>query len=240
MPDFVAWSYSRLKMFRECPRKAYFSSIAPWAERIPFEENHHMKAGTAVDDALTARLSARQPLPPQYTHLEPWPALVDSLPGHTFTQLEVALDQSFQVVPYFAGRGQPQLAWVRGKFDVAKVNGIYAWIGDWKNGQVAPEMDQLKLFAALGFRLWPEVQVIDTDYIWLKHDLPTSDHFERRQEPDLWAEFMQDVERMQVANRTNQWPATPSKDKWGWNCKRCDVNKHGKCKDAAVAYEAYK
>jgi hypothetical protein len=92
--------------------------------------------------------------------------------------------------------------------------------------------DQLKLFAAVGFIQFPEVDTFDTSYIWLKHGITSDSTYHRRELPDLWAELLPDVERMQASYKANHWPATPSKRA----CKFCAVNKAGKCAVAAVPF----
>ena len=235
MANHLAWSHSRRKTFLECPKQLYHTQIAKKGtpDRVEFVQSQAMLDGNLIDDALTKRIGQNTPLPAHFAQWEGVCQVVLNTPGAKFTQLKLALDAAYRPCSYNDWTG----AWVRVIYDVAIVNGTYAFLGDWKNGMIVDDPDQLKLFAAVGFHHYNDVQDIDTSYIWLKHGQMGDASYNRRELPDLWAAFIPDVERMQVAYKTNTWPATPQKGRWGWNCKRCAVNKAGLCKEAAVPYQ---
>lgn len=230
MADFIAWSHSRLKTFKDCPKQFYHCNIPRKGhpDRIDFEQSQAMLDGNEVDAALTARISQGTRLPPKFSPFEKMALVILNTPGQKLTQMKIALNQAFQQCGYMDW----DRAWVRTVYDVAVVQDEYAFIGDWKNGQIWLDSDQLKLFATVGFTIFPQVQKIDTSYIWLKHGVTSDETFYRRELPDLWAHFVPDVERLQAAGRSNNWPTTPSKRA----CKWCPVNKRGLCKDAAVEF----
>jgi hypothetical protein len=228
---FLAWSYSRLKQFRECPRQLWHS-VAPKGheDRVEFRQTPAMLAGLEVDDALTARVSKGQELPPKYAIYEPMMQMIIASPGQKFCQMKLALDQSLKPCGYMDW----DTAWVRVIYDLAIVHGEHAFIWDWKNGQVWLDEDQLRLFATVGFHQFPEIEVIDTSYIWLKHGVTSDATHRRRELPDLWETFLPDVERMQVAHKTGHWPAAPARGKA--SCKWCPANQAKRCKEAQGPY----
>lgn len=230
MTDYLAWSHARLKQYLDCPKQLWHN-IAPKGhpDRVEFKQTQAMVDGNAIDDALTKRIGKGVPLPPQFAAYEGLCAAVVAAPGDKFTQMEVTLDQAFKPVGWF-----DKSAWVRSKFDLAIVNGDRAFIGDWKNGQVWLDELQLKIFAAVGFVILPEVETIDTSYIWLKHGVTSDKTYRRREAPDLWDEFLPDVERIQVSHKTNHWPAQPKRGKA--TCKWCPANGAGKCAQAQGPY----
>ena len=231
MTDFIAWSHSRRKDYLECPRMLYHKSVAKKGhpDRVEFVQTKAQADGTAIDDALTARISKGTPLPPQYAPYEGMVAAVIAAPGAKFTQMKLTLDRDFKLCGWFDSD-----AWVRAIYDVAVINGAHGFLGDWKNGQVWIDEDQLKLFAAAGFLAFPELEVIDTAYIWLKHGRTSDKTYTRRELPDLWADLLPDVERMQISYRTNHWPANPKRGKG--TCKWCPANQVGKCAEAQGPY----
>ncbi|MCR4302263.1 MAG: hypothetical protein NUV51_11670 [Sulfuricaulis sp.] len=231
MTDFIAWSHSRRKDWMECPRMFYHKNVAPKgsADRVEFIQTAAMKAGNLIDDALTQRISKGTPLPPQFAPYEKMVASVIAAPGAKYTQLRVTLDQSFKPCGYF-----DSTAWCRAIYDVAVINGSHAFIGDWKNGSPWLDEDQLKLFAATAFHQFPEIEVVDTAYIWLRFGVTNDKTYTRRELPELWMGLLPEVERLQVAFRNNHWPATPKRGKN--SCKRCNVNQQGKCKEAQGPY----
>lgn len=231
MAGHLAWSFSRLKTFKECPAKLWHTAVAPKGhpDRCEYVETAAMRAGTEVDNALTARISNGTPLPEKYQKFEPLAKMMLEQPGVKLTQLQLALDRSFKPCAYKDWDN----AWVRVIYDIAVINGSYAFLGDWKNGQMWIDEDQLRLFAAVGFHQFADVDVIDTAYIWLKHGHISPKLYHRRDLPDMWQTFIPDVERMQIMWKAGDYPYTPSPRACGY----CDANREGKCPNAAVKYK---
>src|SRR3990167_3968341 len=119
MANSLAWSYSRLKTFLACPKQLWHS-IAPRGheDRIEFVQTQAMKDGNEVDEALTARVSKGVALPLKFSHLEPVAATVLASPGTKFTQMRLALNESFEPCGYKDWDN----AWVRVIYDVAVID----------------------------------------------------------------------------------------------------------------------
>ena len=232
MSDFIAWSHSRRKDWMECPRMFYHKNVPKKGhpDKVEFIQTAAMLAGNVIDDALTQRISNNTPLPSQFAPYEPMAASVIAAKGTKFTQLRVTLDQTFRPCGYF-----DPAAWVRSIYDVAVIDDTRAFIGDWKAGMIWDDPDQLKLFAATAFHQFPALEVINTSYIWLKHGVTTDETYSRRELSDLWNDLLPEVERMQIAFKTNHWPATPKRGKK--SCSRCSVNQAGKCKESQGPYK---
>lgn len=235
MANFLSWSYSRLQKYLNCPWNAWCTSIAPkWhPDRVPYQANAAQAAGTAIDDALTKRGQDGTPLPPQYQQFERMAVVLASAPGAKLYQLDLALDQAFAP----CGSKDWDRCWLRVKIDYANVRGKWALFVDHKNGKVAIDEEQLKLYAATGFMQFPELQQIDTSYSWLQHGFTTDRSYHRSELGVLWQEFLPDVERMNVSFANNHWPATPENKVNGASvCKWCDVNRLGRCSVAKVPF----
>ena len=232
MADFIAWSHSRRNDWLECPRMFYHKNVLKKGhpDKIEFRQTPAMLAGLEIDNALTARIANGTPLPSQYAPYEGMTAAVLAASGQKFTQLKVALDQAFKPCGYMDWNN----AWVRSVYDLLILDKEHAHIMDWKAGQIWVDDSQLKLFAATAFHTFPETEIIETSYIWLKYGQTSDKTYRRRDLPDLWAELLPDVERMQVAFRNNHWPATPKRGKS--SCSRCSVNQAGKCAEAQGPY----
>ncbi len=232
MSDFIAWSYSRLKVWKDCPKAFYHQNVPKKGhpDRVEFVTSQAMADGNEVDGALTARIGKGTPLPAKFAPYEPMAQAVLAAPGTKLTQMKLALNQAFKPCGYMDW----DTAWVRVIYDVAIINGERGFLGDWKNGKVFIDEDQLRLFAAVGFHQFPEVNTFDTSYIWLKAGFTSDSTYHRRELPDMWQTFIPDVERLQVAFKTNHWPAEPKRGKA--TCKWCGVNRAGLCKEAAGPY----
>lgn len=216
----------------DCAKKFYHKSVAPRGhpDRIEYKKTAEQLAGTGIDDAITARIAAGTPLPPQYAPYEGMAAAVLAAPGTKLTQVKLALDVNFKPCGFM----EWDKAWVRAIYDLIVLNGDWGWLADWKNGKVWLDEDQLKLFAAVGFHTFPELEVVDTSYVWLHHGVTSDKRYYRRELPDLWNDLLPDVERLQVAYRNNHWPAAPKNGKK--TCQWCEVNQVGKCAQAHGPY----
>ena len=230
MANFLAWSHSRLKTFNACPRQLYHTAIAKRGnpDHVPYVEGKAQRSGKDVDEALSARISEGTPLPPQFAPYEGLAQVALAAPGAKFTQLQLGLNQAFEPCGYKDWDN----CWVRVAYDLAIINGEHAYVWDWKNGRVWLDESQLRLYATVGFHVFPELEVIDTSFVWLAHGKTSDKTYRRRELGDMWETFLPDVERLQVAYQTNHWPATPSESA----CKYCSVNQVGKCPVAAVKY----
>lgn len=217
----------------ECPKAFYHKAVVKKGhpDRIDFVQTQAMKDGNAVDDALTARISKGTPLPSQYAPYEDVCKLVLATPGVKYTQLKLALDIAFKPCGYMDW----DTAWCRAIYDVAVINKTHAFIGDWKNGTIWLDSDQLKLFAATAFHTFPELETVDTSYIWLRHGTTSDAHYTRRELGDIWNELLPPVERMQASFKSNHWPANPARKEK--SCAKCSVNAAGKCSEAQGPYK---
>lgn len=227
---FLAWSHSRLKTFNACPKQLYHTAILKRTDPgyVPYIEGKAQRDGKEIDQALSDRIGKGVPLPAKFAPYEPIAGMVLALPGAKFTQLQLGLDQTFTPCGYKDWDN----CWVRVAYDLAVINDWHAYLWDWKNGKVWIDESQLRLYATIGFHVYPELEVIDTSFVWLAHGKTSDKTYRRRELPDLWETFLPDVERLQVSFKTNHWPATPSESA----CKWCSVNQAGKCPVAAVKY----
>lgn len=232
MADFISWSHSRRNDWLECPRMFYHKNVLKKGhpEKVEFMQTPAMLAGLEIDDALTARIAKGVELPHKYAPYEGMVSAVLAAPGQKFTQLKIALDQAFKPCGYMEWNS----VWVRSVYDLLILDKEHAYIFDWKSGMIWLDDAQLKLFAATAFHTFPETEVIETSYVWLKHGTTSDKTYRRRDLPDLWADLLPDVERMQVAFKNNHWPAQPKRG--AKSCARCDANRLGVCKEAAGPY----
>ena len=216
-------------MFLECPGKLWHCAVAPKGhpDRAEYFESAAMRAGKEIDAALTARISKGTPLPAKYAQHEPMAAMIVAIPGAKLTQVQIALNAALKPVGYFADD-----VWVRVAYDLAILQPPYGFLWDWKNGQLWLDETQNRLYSAVGFHWAQDIDVWDTEYVWLSHDKISPKVYHRRELDELWHTFLPDVERMQVANANQHWPKTPSKRA----CKFCDANRTGICKEAVVRY----
>lgn len=224
----IAWSFSRVKDFTKCAYMFYMKSVAPKHERVKFVETDAMRQGKLQHKMLQDRVQHGTPIPADYANkLDPIAKSIIMAEGTTFAELELALDENLNPCGY----RDWDRAWVRVIIDIMKINKNKAFVGDYKTGTPDFDETQLKLFAAVVFHEFPEVDEVTTAYIWLKTGTLDTAVYKREQLPALWAELLVAPQKMQYASAMNLWPKRPGR----W-CKWCDVNRELKCDRAQERY----
>lgn len=221
----IAWSHSRVKTYLDCPKMFYIQNIL---KSVKYEQGPEQAEGERVHKALEMRLIHKVTLGPKDARYEPLIRSIEAMPGITYGERDFCLNQHLKPTGYF-----DKDAWVRVTVDVTKLDTAArsAWFGDYKNGKVTIDEDQLKLYAAVGFHVFPEIDTIKTNYIFLRHALCPGRTYTRDQLPALWQELLAVPTAIQRAAATNDWPARPSR-----KCGYCSVNKAGKCPEADGPY----
>jgi hypothetical protein len=215
----IAWSFSRLDGFEQCPKKLNEISIK---KLVPFKQSDAMKQGEIVHRMLEDRISKGTPFPVGYDHLEKVvaPILAVASEGQCFTELALAWDKNFNSCGYKDWDN----CWLRVSYDFAFLRGDTLCIFDWKTGNVDFKALQLQLYAATAFLAFPAVEKVVTAFVWLKPGIVDPMIYLRSQLPVLWDEILPRVQKLQDANALDIWPATPNK-----YCRWCEVNKAGRC-----------
>lgn len=219
----IAWSHSRGQTYIECPRKFHELNIL---KSVPYEQGEPQKEGERVHKALELRLTSGVALPDKYAKYERLILAIKAMPGITCGERDFALNADLRPTGYFE-----KDVWVRVTIDVINVNGKAGYLFDYKNGKVTLDEDQLKLYAAVGFHVYPEVDTWTARYIWLQHKVADGKVYHRSDLPQLWRDLMPIPNAMQEAAARNDWPARPSR-----RCGYCAVNKFAKCAEAGERY----
>jgi hypothetical protein len=158
MPALIH-SYTSLNCYASiCPHQYHRRYIA---KDIPFKETEAMRYGTEAHSALEYRVSGGKPLPDEMRHWEP---LAEPFAKRNAqTELKLAVNYEYKPVDFWA-----KDAFLRGKADVVLRNGTRAHISDWKTGRPREEPFELEVQALLLKALYPELELILGNYIWLK------------------------------------------------------------------------
>lgn len=219
----IPWSWTRLDCFEQCPKKFKMQYITK--EFPPFNADApHIKKGKGLHKVMENYLKHGEVLPypieykgeTYHIHLEFLYPLLDKLHEADIKLIEenVCFGINMKRLTWF-----DRSAWCRVIFDVLIVIDDFALIVDWKSGKVKQYSDQLKLFAGAAFELFPQVNRVLTSYIWLEHPnkKPTWAEYKRSDNDDIWHEFGDRAELIQMANESGNWPA-----KKNMFCKWCD------------------
>lgn len=141
---------------------------------------------------------------------EPLMARLDKIPGKVFGEQQFAVArENYKPTTWFA-----KDAWCRAIIDAMWIDGTTCLVIDYKTGKYKPDNDQLKLFAAIIFQHYPDVQNVHTKFIWLQNlggaNADTSEVYNVNQKYALWDHFIPTVNRVQQSMDSDTWPMRQS------------------------------
>lgn len=225
MTQLPPWSYSALECFEQCPRKFYHRYIL----KEKGSETEAQRKGNEFDKAVENRLQHGTPLPAEWAQHDGYAESLYRMKKdcQLYTQLKMGIDRDFKYCGFFADN-----VWGRGVIDVALVSrrtdgatGCTAIITDWKTGKNSEKTQysnnglQLKIFAAMLFKLFPGVTRITAFNLWLKtSEIGKPYAFTRADEAQLWQEILPRIMAMEKAAAAMLWP-----EKQGPLCGYCPV-----------------
>lgn len=168
----MSWSISRLRDYRDCPRKAKYKHV----DKMKDGGSAAMDRGAEIHTQAEMFVAGRvQELSPDLVKVKP---LLEGLrkkfqAGQVFVEQELAFNPKWQPTSWFNMSG-PMMAWVRIKMDLIEMvpKESMAIITDWKTGKYKPDGDyaeQLNLYAVGALLKRPELkkavgQLIFTDH----------------------------------------------------------------------------
>jgi hypothetical protein len=197
-----AWSYSALTAFETCPRRFQLTRVT---KQVREPQTQATVWGNKVHKALEDFARSGKPLSPDMKKYERYVKKIQSYEGKRVVEERVALDRSFRPTTWMA-----KDVWVRGIIDIGVVGSEKAYLLDWKTGKRRPDSNQLKLFAALAFAMYPWVDKVVTGFIWLKSGEFDKEVFTRKQLPEIWSEFLPRLSRVAIAYDQDKWTPKPS------------------------------
>jgi CRISPR/Cas system-associated exonuclease Cas4 (RecB family) len=207
----VAWSFSRIKSYEDCPRKYWHESVG---KTIPFVETEEMSYGKDWHKAAELYIKRGQKLPLSMLHWEPVLAKFKDAPGEKVVEQQICLNAQWQQVEWYA-----KDAWLRVKSDLTIINGASAVQIDYKTGKPKDDFTQLRLNSAVTFHLVPELQEITHGFLWTKNNMFTSEKMKLADVSAFWATMLPRVARYQQAHDQQNFPP-----KQGYLCgKYCKV-----------------
>lgn len=209
----IAWSYSSLQKFLSCPKRYFEERVAKSVKQVPSEQ---ILWGERVHKALEVAVLTKSAPEGEFKIYESVVQQLLQIPGAFHAEQKLAITSSFKPTQWFA----PDV-WCRAVLDAVWVEKEVAKIVDYKTGKRKLDSKQLKLFALMLFHHHPEVDRINTAFLWLKEGEPKKpdiEKFKRKDVPILWQDILPDVRRLEYAHKTQTWIPKP-----GPLCNYCPV-----------------
>lgn len=205
MAKILPTSFSALDSFETCPRRHYLTRISKQVKDPPGEAAQWGQAvHKALDKYLKGDPSALSKSMRGYSKIAD--AVLDSIPGaEVYSELQLAVDHELEPCGWWDKSG-----WIRGIVDVLVLDGAKAYALDWKTGKRKDDNGQLALFAGLVFAHYPEVERVQTGYVWLPDKRLDPKRYDRDDAPTIWQDIAPRVNHLVRAEAAGNWPARPS------------------------------
>jgi len=200
----VAWSYSSLKTFQQCPKKYYHTRVA---KDFKDEDSTATIYGKEVHKVAEEFIRDGTPIPEKYAFIKPVLESLNSIPGTKHCEIQFGLTEDLKPCGFF-----DENVWWRGIADLLVINGEEAYLVDYKTSKNAKYADtkQLDLLAAATFAHYPEVKRIKSALIFVVcNDLVKKKHVITDMSKYV-APFKYDLERLDNAMVTGVWNANSS------------------------------
>jgi hypothetical protein len=212
----VAWSYSAITMFENCPRKFYEVRIA----KNFSDANQWNAAGDTDHQDIANYLQKGIYLPSAIQGLQP---LLDKLKfagGTLHTEKQLALDQNFQP----CGTRDWNNCWVRGAGDLLIDQGDTIRYFDWKRGKYRPSDEQIELTSLLAFQYFPNAQRVVGGLVFYNANKVHPHAVNKADAPLFWNGWISRAKALETAVRTGFFP-TNQNPLCGWcPVRTCQFN----------------
>lgn len=206
--NLTTFSYSRIKTYDECPKRAKYKYIEGKDE----PSGEAAQKGTDIHEAIETWF--KDPTAPtkkfhkNVLRMEQ----LKSEAGELQVELQVALNRDWARVDWFS----PDI-WLRGIFDLVIYNAETRslLIVDWKTGKPRESHhEQLELYALLGFHVWPAYSVDSRVFYTSKPDGPMVRTVYSQNDMVAIKEKWED--RLAYIEKDHAFPANP-----GGHCRWC-------------------
>lgn len=204
----VAWSYSRINTFAQCPKKYQHLYVL---KDVSEEESESMRYGHELHKAAEHYIKDGLPLEGKFRFMQHTLDTLNAIHGKKHCEFKMGVakiaDEDYEPCGYFDSN-----IWLRTVADLLIINGSMAHLVDYKTGSSAKYADtkQLDLMAASVLVHFPEVQtvksalayVVSKDFIKKNHMREDLVKYMNTFRPELW--------RLNGAMKNGVWNAVDS------------------------------
>jgi hypothetical protein len=210
----LAFSYSAIKDFQNCPRKYHETRIL---KKFKQGDSSATLYGTAVHKAFELYLQDGTPLPETFSQYQHFVEPLSKIKGEVKCELKLGITADFKPCEFFA-----KDVWFRGLPDYLVLNhetGI-ARVVDFKTGKSSRYADtsQLELLSAMIMIHYPEIKVIKGMLLFVVADAAIKAEFTRAQLPTILSKWAGEASLIEAAVDNGVWNPKSS-----GLCKFCPV-----------------
>lgn len=202
----MAWSYSSLSLFKQCPRKYYHLRVA---RDVVEPETQHLLYGSAVHKAAEDYGRDGVEIPEKFAFIKPMLDTLLAAPGTPLFEHKMAVTRDFEPCDFDA----PE-AWWRGIADlmILQPEERTALLVDYKTGKSAryADTDQLKLLALAIFAQFPEIDTVKAGLLFVVSKEFLQVEIYRKDAAQLWSPFVKHVGMLEQCQENDVWNPSPN------------------------------
>lgn len=199
-----AWSYSKLKNYETCGRRHHEIDLK---KSFKEEESENLTWGHDLHEGMANAIGKGKPLPVTMKRYQDYVDVARKYAklGTVKVEQKLAFGRDFKASSWFDNS-----TWFRAILDVAILIDDLAIILDWKTGKILEDSVQLGLSATTAFINYPQLERIQTSFIWIGNEATTNHLWTRKDLPSLWADLMPRVKRLEEAYYSQSYQPSPS------------------------------
>lgn len=210
----VAWSYSSIKTFDQCPKKYYHLKVA---KDVKDEAGPEANYGTEAHKAAEDYVKDDTPFPSKFKYMEPMVETLKAIPGDKYCELKLGVRRNgndYEPCDFFA-----KDVWWRGIVDLAVVNpeAKLAHIIDYKTGKNSKYADtkQLDLMAGAIFVHFPQILRVKSGLVYVVSNEFIPKSYVVAEKTSYLKVFSKELDRLEAAYSSGVWNAN-STPLCGW------------------------
>ena len=198
----LSHSFSSIKMYENCPKRYYHQRVTKEVKDTGSDATIY---GERIHEALEHRLDKQVALPTESEAYEPLCKSIEGMGGTLQVEQKLTLNENLTPTTWWE-----KDAWVRSILDVLVLFDDKAIVMDWKTGKRRPDFSQLEMFALQVFQHYPNINKVQSTFIWLKDMSLDSHTYDRTESDDMWVKLLSKTERINQSFINNKWPPKPS------------------------------
>lgn len=200
----IAWSYSSLKTFQQCPKKYYHTRVAKDVKEGDSEATIY---GKDLHKAAEDYIKDGTPIPPQFAYIQATVDALKAIPGEKLCEERLAVtNRSGKLAScnFF-----DKDVWYRGVVDLLILQEDEAYMIDYKTSKNAKYADvqQLDLMAAAIFIRYPNIKKIKSALVFVVSNEFVKKEQESSHQIAYFEKVRFDIERIETAMKTGVWNA---------------------------------
>jgi len=198
----VAWSYSSIKTFTQCPKKYYHLKVA---KDVRDQQNAAALYGEQAHKAAEDYVAKGTPIEPKFDCIKGVAEVLNAMPGDKYPEIKLGvrkINAGYEPCDF----KDPDVWW-RGIADLVIVDGDQGKLVDYKTGKNAKYADvkQLDLLAGALFVRMPQVKVIKSALAYVvSNDFISKTHTADLRDSYLGV-FDKELDALDVAHETGVW-----------------------------------